>query len=134
MMANMKKRMLSLALAMVMALSLLPAAALAVGETLELGDTRTTVDQEGTDLPANIPENAHWVLTGERRDTSAAPACGLEEHAHGTGCASEGIAEADYDSSDADCFNGSHTVYWKNDLTCTQSEHTHDRDCYGEWG
>lgn len=133
MMANMKKRMLSLALALVMALSLLPAAALAAGETLELGATYTTGDQEGTGLPTNIPENAHWVRTGEHRDTAAAPVCGLQEHTHGQECAYEAIDQADYDSADPDCFTGSHTVYRKNVLTCTEPEHIHGRDCYGEF-
>lgn len=130
-MANFKKRAFSLALTLTMVLSLLPVTALAAEqETMELGATYTTSDEEGTGLPTNIPENSHWVLTGQHRDTSAQPICGLEEHTH-DGCAYESISEEAYDEADPACFTGSHTVYWKQTVTCGEEDHTHDRDCYG---
>ena len=132
-MKTLKKRVFSLALALVMVLSLLPSVTMAMEqETLKLGSTFTTSDAEGTGLPTNIPENSHWVLTGERSDTAASPVCGAEAHTHTDDCVTA-ISQEAYDSSDPACFIGSHTVYWKNVQTCTQSEHTHDRDCYGKW-
>ncbi|MEG1579152.1 MAG: hypothetical protein RR336_10340, partial [Oscillospiraceae bacterium] len=128
-MENMKKRVLSLTLALVLALSLLPIGVLAADETYKIGqsyDFDTNVESELPKVPG-----AHWEgPTAKQGDLICA-----EEHAHSAACvaAENAITEDAYDlgiaSADKDMFFKLNTYYA---LDCNETEDMskHNADCY----
>ena len=84
-MANTKKRVLSLLMALVMMLGLLPTTAFA-GELHAVGDSFRAEEKTAV-LPENIPENTYWAGPTETPAARGTLICTLQEHTHVTAAA-----------------------------------------------
>lgn len=122
-MAKTRRRVLSILMALVLALGLLPTAVLADG-SWNIGDETTTATEaqpEGT-----IPANSAWELIGTEPDKTADPICGKEEHKHSVECTAQEIT-ADAYVEGPDCYTEPVYTYYK--FVCEKEEHTHYFGC-----
>jgi len=112
-----KRRILSMLLAFAMVIGMLPATALAVDGSYEVGDIAFT-DDRNTQPTGTIPAGTEWVYEGLQY------ACGLQEHTHSSrnGCYSyTRTCDGNHVWHSSDCYE------WL--LTCETEEHSHSDAC-----